>query len=924
MLGLLRLLAVLSAAAVCVALAGSAHSPLTVLAALAGALILALLGIVALWSRPLVAAALGWLWLTGAFAAGTFLAGGVDGPGAPAFAGRSSADSAAVVVAAAAAFAAVAGAITMRSAPARIAVVLLALYAIVPTAASVGHGGLTAAFSNAPLAQTRGTYAGVELLLPLAALAALVFALVFVARKRGARAALAFVTALALLSAANLGASAAGSAGLPTITAFERRGAAAASGSAAGPSPQVVSAQLERMTQALRPEDFMLSERAKTLPTVDAAFAWVRDTVRFEAYDGILRGAPGTLSARAGNAPDRAMLLAALLQQKKIPVRLATGRLPEAQAERLYQRMFEPPPNATSPPSISSEGDGLHDRILARAHRDDDAIRAALGNAAPTIAPQSHDDVLKEIERHAWVQANQDGRWVDLDPSFADSAVGRTYATAEQTYDAPPDVLMQKVTIRVTTDTLQHGALVKDVALEVTVPAYTLFDTPVYLAHTPPGMGKIFGSGDAWQPVLDVGGTATAGKPIAFTAGASAAGAATANPVAQAAGAFGTPAPAPATNPGGPAFVAEWLEFEIAFPDGRKDVTRRVLIDRGGTAWRHAATLDPSKLKDLARNADGLIAPQTLYNVWFSAGKHDLLAFATAARSVVNGVIPSRDPSSPSFEEQAWPLGIRDLGWLIASDHVLVPSLNDTPGVRYYADSPRIFVWSIGPDPTGKSGKLSLESDLRRDTLRAVARDAAGAATIARHKLWFGALEGALETEMSSLPNPDPANPLVTTSMLTESGRLVVFRPGDTVSASDPETRARAQGALAAGDTLVVPSAVLAGGVSGWWQIAHGDGTARAVLGDDLNAGGGIFGPNNGSPGYGKGVCTVLCDDNLNPIGYGKKPPPKSTGGGEMGEYAFNLVYISAAAVPTVRRVSICTAVAVWAVAGLLAYHYGG
>ncbi len=74
-----------------------------------------------------------------------------------------------MVVGAAAAFAAVAGAITVRSAAARIALVLLALYAIVPTAASVGHGGLPAAFSNAPLAPTRGTYVGVELLLPLAA-----------------------------------------------------------------------------------------------------------------------------------------------------------------------------------------------------------------------------------------------------------------------------------------------------------------------------------------------------------------------------------------------------------------------------------------------------------------------------------------------------------------------------------------------------------------------------------------------------------------------------------------------------------------------------------------------------------------------------------------------------------------------------------
>ena len=45
-----------------------------------------------------------------------------------------------------------------------------------------------------------------------------------------------------------------------------------------------------------------------------AAFRFVRDRIGFEPYPGILRGAEGTLAARAGNAWDRALLLRALIE----------------------------------------------------------------------------------------------------------------------------------------------------------------------------------------------------------------------------------------------------------------------------------------------------------------------------------------------------------------------------------------------------------------------------------------------------------------------------------------------------------------------------------------------------------------------------------------------------------------------------------
>ena len=63
---------------------------------------------------------------------------------------------------------------------------------------------------------------------------------------------------------------------------------------------------------------------------------------RFEPYPGVLRGAQGTLAARAGNAFDRALLLRALLDAMAIPARFAFGELDQASARALVARTLGP------------------------------------------------------------------------------------------------------------------------------------------------------------------------------------------------------------------------------------------------------------------------------------------------------------------------------------------------------------------------------------------------------------------------------------------------------------------------------------------------------------------------------------------------------------------------------------------------------
>jgi hypothetical protein len=207
------------------------------------------------------------------------------------------------------------------------------------------------------------------------------------------------------------------------------------------------------------------------------------------------------------------------------------------------------------------------------------------------------------------------------------------------------------------------------------------------------------------------------------------------------------------------------------------------------------------------------------------------------------------------------------------SDHVAVPSLNDSPNLRFYADSPRIFVFGVGPDPQGRPNTAFTQSDLRRDTLRGLSRDPSGNSPIIEHKLWFGALEGALEHEMGAA---DAANSTGQTTISSTSGLLtpdgvVVLRPGSNpqVAVSAKNTAALISAALADGDTLVVPRAVLQGGPGGWWQIAHNGADTRAVLGEDLN---GSFGTNSYSLGGQAGQRA-----------YGANGPPPGGGGGGGG-----------------------------------------
>ncbi len=292
-------------------------------------------------------------------------------------------------------------------------------------------------------------------------------------------------------------------------------------------------AQVDALSVKIPKAHYDLEAAAQALdPGIDPAFLFVRDHIRYEAYPGVLRGPGITLATRAGNACDRSLFLAGILKRKGIHTRIARGRLERPQAERLFARIFEPTPQlpadaeSTAAAARQPEAAAFEARLRTRAVRDYAAIRKALGDALPSGMSPSREQVLREIEEHVWVQAEVDGRWVDLDSAFAEAEPGRTYTAAEQTFEALPKESYQRVTIRIISETLASGSLKTDMALEFSANAAELLDRQVFLTHVPGGGGGLGGAmtggimgKDTWTPALWVNGQFHIGKPIAFREG---------------------------------------------------------------------------------------------------------------------------------------------------------------------------------------------------------------------------------------------------------------------------------------------------------------------------------------------------------------------------------------------------------------------
>jgi transglutaminase-like putative cysteine protease len=295
-------------------------------------------------------------------------------------------------------------------------------------------------------------------------------------------------------------------------------------------------------TSVLPKDGYDPAARGAELADTDAVFAYVRDRIRTETYAGAMRGAGGTLQSRGGSPADKALLLGALLATKSVAVRYVHAPLSDADAARVASAAAVAPAPDAAPLPGDSFAQLDTDAATARAGAAAVRKRAEDGAAAVLAdARAATDDILHEatsgnvrvgddanaaatravaaLHDHWWVQAQENGAWVDLDPSLSTSTAG-THLGAAPT-DAPadslPDSAIRTLTVRLTADRISGGTPATSTLIERTIKTTDSYAVPIVVTIGDRSRGSdTLAAATTFTPSISVGGDDKSGD--AFSA----------------------------------------------------------------------------------------------------------------------------------------------------------------------------------------------------------------------------------------------------------------------------------------------------------------------------------------------------------------------------------------------------------------------
>jgi hypothetical protein len=572
---------------------------------------------------------------------------------------------------------------------------------------------------------------------------------------------------------------------------------------------------------ALPAEDWDVPALAATLADPVAAFELVRDGIAFDAYPGLLRGAQGTLAARAGNSFDRAALLKALIDTQGATTRFAFGTLDQTMAGSLVTRSFEGPGAPLAQATGSPFDDVFETAIDSRARRDNALLTAALGDRLAGLAADASDAAATDLIDHAWVQVQQaDGSWLDLDPTMPDARPGDTITTPMTTADTVPDASVHTVGLRLVSEMLQAGALTETPVLDITVPAWAVAGQQLLVTFTAAsgggllgGPGGLLGGGgggtpSAWVPTLLIDDKAWQGEQVIL---------------AGEVGGGGLLGPGEKVD-----LVSLALDLTTNVPGAQPTVTRHVIADRLTAEQRASGATTAADLAPVADDAGTPAVFRSVLHLMVSTGGSDPRTYAAdqlLAAQMAAWAANAPDTGAVPFDQAFAPAAISDRAMVVASEQRFIPALDDAD-VRAFVASPRLYLASRALDPVDP-GLGIMTTDIVTDGIRTLARDGASDDAAARRQLWYGALQGALETEYG----------LTGAGSVAPDGRtlvgvsLAMGQPLSTLDGADESLPAASdhglEAILDAGGFAVVPGDVAAART--WWEVGS-DGTTRAVL----------------------------------------------------------------------------------------------
>jgi len=557
----------------------------------------------------------------------------------------------------------------------------------------------------------------------------------------------------------------------------------------------------------------------------EAPFEFVRAAIAYSPYTGSVRGAAGVIESGAGNAIDQALLLRAIMEARGIPTRLMRGRLEWLDAARLVT-------GSTTP----------------QAPRADDPWPRWLEGAAD----------------HWWVQAEREGVWVDLDPSFADATVGAAVGLDGVPHDTIPVQL--KASVRVE---LRRGELV---VAEADFESGELVGASIHLRLEAQSEAAV----RLWeQSEIQMEVLAEAAWRFADGLGLI--------PRPRRVPQEDDPAPGidprsitqPETSPADRgAGSPEDPQAAAPTPAGRgEDLPRRpsdfqrLFLDPGAGPWLAQVEVPGRVLEAGPFAADDLDSLQLHVAVRppFAPEQVVQMPWQGSPAGQLSVVITAGNVSVARLESEAMPI-YRGLGALAATEmasrdamrpptdyHDAATALRAATiegWARFAVAAPEALGWAVlyGTDrvavqsPAGQVVRQGLRlaavrwsppDETRDGSLAVVLNDPVtvgnltGIASAASLRAAYGLLQSAVLSQvMNRLAERAPATAFDATLMAIGTGAdLVTFGVDDGVPSTwPPAARARAADGLQAGYAMLAPSSLAGAATPGWWQVGVADG----------------------------------------------------------------------------------------------------
>lgn len=248
----------------------------------------------------------------------------------------------------------------------------------------------------------------------------------------------------------------------------------------------------------------------------EAIFTWLESNVRWVPYRGTLKGVTGTLASRQGNALDRSLLLAELLEQAGYETRLARTTLDTVVSKTLVDRELV----RSVPVGIHYDLTEFGQDIVDRATQQTEQLSKMVG--APM--PFDYDALYSATADHWWVQVSIDDNWTDFDPLFsaefaADRPDPQSFLSSDRIPEDLPPELYHRVTIRIVIERFDAGALVRETPVQHTIVTSDDLAQPLDIDFIPfdadqPTSGQewnanpaeLAAAADSWLPIISTNG----------------------------------------------------------------------------------------------------------------------------------------------------------------------------------------------------------------------------------------------------------------------------------------------------------------------------------------------------------------------------------------------------------------------------------